>query len=97
MVEKIYDYSYGDERILGSRIIIYKKANDIYDIIFRQSSFFPEHFKDISSVHEILDRDVIDGKEIYGSTEDDYIDIRKIKMRIKIHCNPASETLFYVM
>lgn len=97
MINKIYDYSYGDECILGSHIIIYKKKHDIYIITFTQSSFFPKKFRDMCSTHKILDKNVMHKKEIYGSTEDDYIDVREIKMTIKAHCNPAPETLFYVV
>ena len=89
----IYNYSYGDESLLGSTITIFK-SNNIYDIIFKQQHTNDKYFKNIYSNYELISKDVIDNKEHISDVLS--INSRIIKMKILCNINPPPENIFIV-
>jgi len=89
----VYKYSYGDDTILGSEIIIkklYDNPNN-YKISFIQTSFSNLLFKNLYINDQygikVISNILIDEKDYYGENEDEFLYKRTIKTVIENNGN----------
>lgn len=84
----IYDYSYGNEDVLGTTILVYFLKDDDYLIHFKQEGD-AKCFKKISSRHKEVKRTVT-------ISQDEHMDIQIIELVVTAILNPPPETLFII-
>lgn len=86
----IYDYSWGDEDILGSYLIIKRdQHNDEYLIHFEQHGFCKRLFKDVELKGGTLIKKAVNDRE-----DEVGMDVKIIEIHAKMVCNPKPEDIF---
>jgi hypothetical protein len=90
MNKVVYEYSWGDEEILGSLIIITKLDTYEYRIYFEQETFSKP--RKLETTFEILD----EKHEHYVNSEACDMDVYETWLTIRVILNPAPEELFEI-
>jgi len=90
MNKVVYEYSWGDEEILGSLIRITKLNHYEYMIYFEQETFYKP--RKITTTFEILD----EKHSHYVNSEECDMDVYETWLTIRVILNPAPEELFEI-
>jgi len=86
----MYNYSWGDDYVLSSRVQVFKEGHERYRVIFEQEAFEYGHCQDIVTKHILLSKT----KEYIDS---DPLNILRIIIRVRAILNPPPEDIFSIV
>jgi hypothetical protein len=87
----VYEYSYGDEDVLGSLIKVIKLDHNSYKIKFKQTTLDSDLFRDITSTYKIITKDST------KSMGEEGLYIETITMIVETYLNPPPQKVFKII
>ncbi len=86
-----YNYSWGDEDVPSSSIVVTETGNDQYEIVFEQEGPVGsrKYFRNIYTTAYVDSSDILD-RTLNG------MDIKRVQLDIIAKCNPKPEELFEI-